>query len=464
MTTTKRLSVPVTGMTCTNCANTISRNLNRKDGVVEANVNYANERAEVIYDPTVINPAELTKAIEDVGYGVTEATVDLPIAGMTCTNCAMTIERNLKRMDGVLDVSVSYASELAHVRYLPTAVSLGDMKRKVSDVGYKVIEAEAGEGETAEDAEMKARTADLNDRKRRLTVGIVLTSIIMVLSMGHDFGLIPHFAARGWLLFALTIPVQFWVGWPFLSSAWKAAAKAHTANMDTLVAIGSLTAFIFSTIVLILGLDEHLYFESAAADRHADHGRQVPGSQGQDPGRRLDPQAAQPASQNRAHRPAGRRDRGTGRRGRGQRRGDRPPRREDTGGRRRAQRAVSRGREHGHRRKPAGGEGTGRCGDRRDHQPVGQLPLPRHQGRARHRPGADRAHGAGSARLQGADPAAGRQGRIDLRAGGADPGRADIPRLVRGRRRRLHRGDDVRRVGAADLLPLRAGAGRRRPR
>ena len=235
MPTTKRLSVPVTGMTCTNCANTIARNLKRKDGVVEANVNYANERAEVIYDPAVINPADLTRAIEDVGYGVPEATIDLPIAGMTCTNCAMTIERNLKKMDGVLDVSVSYASESAHVRYLPTAVSTGDMKRKVSDVGYKVIEVDAAQGETAEDAEMKARNAELNDRKRRLIVGIVLTSIIMVLSMGHDFGLIPHFAARGWLLFALTIPVQFWVGWPFLSSAWKAATKAHTANMDTLV-------------------------------------------------------------------------------------------------------------------------------------------------------------------------------------------------------------------------------------
>ena len=123
---TRRLSVPVTGMTCTNCANTISRNLKRKDGVVEANVNYVNERAEVIYDPAVINPADLPRAIEDVGYGVPEATADLPIAGMTCTNCAMTIERNLKKMDGVLDVSVSYASVSAHVRYLPTAVSMGD--------------------------------------------------------------------------------------------------------------------------------------------------------------------------------------------------------------------------------------------------------------------------------------------------------------------------------------------------
>ncbi len=154
MTTTKRLSVPVTGMTCTNCANTVARSLKRKDGVLEANVNYANERAEVIYDPTVVQPAELAQAIAAVGYGVPEATVDLPIAGMTCTNCAMTIERNLKKMDGVLDASVSYASESARVRYLPTAVSLGDLKRKVSDVGYMVIETEGGAVESVEDAEV----------------------------------------------------------------------------------------------------------------------------------------------------------------------------------------------------------------------------------------------------------------------------------------------------------------------
>ena len=274
-TTTKRLSIPVTGMTCANCANTITRTLKRKEGVVEANVNFANERAEIIYDPAVVKPVELMHSIEGVGYGVPEATADLPIAGMTCANCAATIERTLKRMDGVMEASVSYATESAHVRYLPTAVSQADMRRRVNDIGYKVIEAQTGEGEAPEDAELKARMAELNDRKRRLTVGIVLSTIILVLSMGHDFGLIPHFAARGWLLFALTIPVQFWVGWPFLRSAWKAALN-RTANMDTLVSLGSLAAFTYSTVVLIFGLDSHLYFESLGRDRHSDHGRQVP--------------------------------------------------------------------------------------------------------------------------------------------------------------------------------------------
>ena len=251
-------------MTCTNCANTITRTLKRKEGVVEANVNYANERAEIIYDPAVLKPLELMQSIEAVGYGVPEATVDLPIAGMTCANCAMTIERTLKRMDGVLDASVSYASEAAHVRYLPTAVTRGDMARRIDEVGYKVIQVQAGQGELDEDAELRARMAELNDRKRRLIVGIVLSTLIMVLSMGHDFGFIPHFELRGWILLALTIPVQFWVGWPFLSSAWKAATKAHTANMDTLVSLGSLAAFSYSVVVLLLGLDAHLYFESAA--------------------------------------------------------------------------------------------------------------------------------------------------------------------------------------------------------
>ncbi|MER2600065.1 MAG: heavy metal translocating P-type ATPase [Caldilineales bacterium] len=262
--TTKTLSVPVTGMTCTNCANTITRTLKRQDGVLEANVNYANERAEIVYDPALLSLADLTRRIEAVGYGVAEATITLPVAGMTCANCAATIERTLKRMDGVLDASVSYAGESANVRYLPTAVTRSAMKQRISDVGYRVIEADTDSGETAQDAELRARTAELNDRRRRLVVGIGLSSLIMLLSMGHDFNLLPHIPYFGWLLLILTIPVQFWVGWPFLSSAWKAATKARTANMDTLVALGSLSAFGYSLIVLLLGLNQHLYFESAA--------------------------------------------------------------------------------------------------------------------------------------------------------------------------------------------------------
>ncbi|MEA3335434.1 MAG: heavy metal translocating P-type ATPase [Chloroflexota bacterium] len=250
-------------MTCTNCSNTVARNLKRMDGILEANVNFANERAEIIYDPSVIAPPAMMETIEEIGYGIAEATVDLPIAGMTCTNCSATVERNLRRMDGVLEANVNFANETAHVSYLPSQVSVGDMKLLIGEIGYKVIEPEAGLGETAMDAELRARQAELQDRKRRLTIGIVLTSIIMILSMGVDLGFIPDFPGRGWLLLALTIPVQFWVGEPFLRSAWK-AAKNRTANMDTLVTMGSLAAFFYSLAVLVLGLDSHLYFESSA--------------------------------------------------------------------------------------------------------------------------------------------------------------------------------------------------------
>ncbi|MDW8318216.1 MAG: heavy metal translocating P-type ATPase [Anaerolineae bacterium] len=260
---TKRLTIPVTGMTCSNCSNTVARSLKRVNGVLEANVNFANERAEVIYDPAVVQPLQLIETIEGAGYGVAEAVVDLPIAGMTCANCAATVERSLRRLEGVLEANVNFAAERAHVRYLPTVVSLADLKRAVHEAGYRVIEAEADGLDRAEDAELAAREAELADRRRRLLVGALLTVPIVVLSMGHDFGLIPHFAARGWLLLLLTIPVQFWVGGLFLRSAWK-ALRNRTANMDTLVAMGSLAAFLYSVVVLVLGLDAHLYFESAA--------------------------------------------------------------------------------------------------------------------------------------------------------------------------------------------------------
>ncbi len=123
---------------------------------------------------------------------------------MTCANCAATIERTLKRMDGVMDASVSYATrERPTCAICPRPSREATCKRRVDEIGYKVIEA-AGRRrrDGPEDAELKARMAELNDRKRRLTVGIVLSSIILVLSMGHDFGLMPALPGYGWMLFA----------------------------------------------------------------------------------------------------------------------------------------------------------------------------------------------------------------------------------------------------------------------
>jgi Cu+-exporting ATPase len=263
---TKQLTIPLLGMHCANCANTIGRGLKRMPGVDDANVSYANERAVISYDPKAVTPQQLIDMVKDLGYGAALAEADLPVAGMTCNNCANTITRSLKRVDGVLDVNTSYASERTHVTYLPSMVELGDIRRAVRDAGYKVIEVEGASEQAQADAEQAARSAEIADKRRKLTVGAVLSTIIMVLSMAEMVGIPLDFPGRLWLVAGLTAMVQFYVGWDYYVSAWK-ALKNRTANMDTLVALGSSVAFFYSLAVLVLGLDPmhyHVYFESAA--------------------------------------------------------------------------------------------------------------------------------------------------------------------------------------------------------
>ena len=263
---TKQLTIPLLGMHCANCANTIGRGLKRTSGVSEASVSYANERAVITYDPKSVSPQQLIDTVKELGYGAALAEADLPISGMTCNNCANTITRTLKRLDGVLEVNTSYAAERTHVTYLPSMVELGDIRRAVRDAGYKVIEVEGADEQAQGDAEQAARNADIADKRRKLIVGAVLGTIIMLLSMAEMVGIALDFPGRLWLVAGLTAIVQFYVGGDYYVSAWK-ALKNRTANMDTLVALGSSVAFFYSLAVLLLRLDPmhyHVYFESAA--------------------------------------------------------------------------------------------------------------------------------------------------------------------------------------------------------
>ena len=262
---TKELIIPIVGMHCANCANTVSRSLKRLPGVDAANVSYANERAVITYDPKRVTPDQMIEMIKSIGYGAALTEVDLPVAGMTCNNCANTITRSLKRLDGVLAVNTSYASERTHVTYLPSMVELTDIKRAVRDAGYRVIEVAGNEQEQI-DAEQAARNAEIADKKRKVIVGAVLSTIIMILSMAEMIGLPLDFPGRLWLVAALTTIVQFYLGKAYYVSAWK-ALQNRTANMDTLVAMGSSVAYFYSLAILGLGLDPmhyHVYFESAA--------------------------------------------------------------------------------------------------------------------------------------------------------------------------------------------------------
>lgn len=253
----KEVTLPIMGMTCVNCAFTIERNLNKLKGV-EAQVNFANERAKVIFDPEMVKSGDLLALVEELGYGVAAAHVELPIKGMSCANCAQTIERALHRLEGVVKANVNFASERASVEYVPALVSMEEIKKAVVDVGYGVIEV-VGE---PEDAEARAREAEITRQRRLLIVGLTFTIPAFLLAMTVDLGLLPDFEWRKYILLALTTPVQFYVGRQFYIGAWK-ALKHLSAGMDTFIAMGASAAYFYSLAATFF-IEGHLYYETAA--------------------------------------------------------------------------------------------------------------------------------------------------------------------------------------------------------
>jgi Cu+-exporting ATPase len=256
----KDVALPVTGMTCANCALTIERSLGKVEGVSEARVNLASEKAVVTYDPDLVRGEGLVSSIRDAGYDVATAKVELPITGMTCANCVQNVERALRKVDGVLQASVNLATERATVEYVPSVVDLRTVTRAIEDAGYGSIVLE--DEVEAEDVEARAREEEIKRQRRLLIIGLILTIPTFLLSMGTDLGLIPDFALRKYILLALATPVQFYVGWQFYRGAWK-SLKQWSAGMDTLIALGSSAAYFYSVAATFF-IGGHVYYETAA--------------------------------------------------------------------------------------------------------------------------------------------------------------------------------------------------------
>jgi len=177
-----------------------------------------------------------------------ETKVELALEGMTCAACANRIERKLNKLEGV-DAAVNYATEHAAVRYDPSRLAVADLIGAVEAAGYHArLAAEAGE---AEDRAGALRT--------RLVVAAALTAPLVLLSM------IPplQFDGWGWLAFALATPVVFWAGYGFHRAALM-NARHFAATMDTLISIGTLAAWTWSVVALVLVEDADMYFEVAA--------------------------------------------------------------------------------------------------------------------------------------------------------------------------------------------------------
>jgi Cu+-exporting ATPase len=262
----QKVTLPITGMTCANCAMNIERTVKKLNGIKDANVNFAAEQAVVAFDPKLLHLSGIVDNIHGSGYTVAKAKVELPVTGMTCANCAMNIERALNRkVTGVINASVNFATERVYVEYVPSISNIDEIVSAIKKAGYGAIPPdEVLEGE---DAELAARKAEIKDQTLKFTVGVLFALPLFLLSMGRDFNLTGTWSHQpwiNWLFFALATPVQFYTGWDYYVGGIK-SLKNKSANMDVLVAMGSSVAYFYSLAVLLFPfLGEHVYFETSA--------------------------------------------------------------------------------------------------------------------------------------------------------------------------------------------------------
>ncbi|QXH36406.1 heavy metal translocating P-type ATPase [Pseudomonas muyukensis] len=247
--------LPIAGMTCASCAGRVERALRKVTGTEHVSVNLATEQARV-QAPADSLPA-LVDAVRDAGYSVPTRTLELQIGGMTCASCVGRVERALRKLPGVEQVSVNLANERAHLEVLQ-ALDDSALIGAVENAGYS---ASLPRSQHDDQAQAQRRL-----RNERLAVGAaLLLALPLVLPMlGQPFGL--HWMLPAWAQFLLATPVQFILGARFYVAAWK-AVRAGAGNMDLLVALGTSAGYglsLYQWANAPAGTQPHLYFEASA--------------------------------------------------------------------------------------------------------------------------------------------------------------------------------------------------------
>ncbi len=272
--TEKTLSIE--GMTCASCSQTVEKATGKLDGVQEANVNLATEELRITYDENEITLDQIKQAVDDAGYkAVSEMEKKtFSVSGMTCASCVQSVEKAVGKLDGVKRSSVNLTTEKLVTEYDPSVVSSSDIKKAVSDVGYEAQEDMETEDKADEDRNKKEE--HIKHMWKRFWISAVFTIPLLLVSMGHMLGMPlpdaidPMTNPTGFALIqlVLTIPVMV-MGKPFFTVGFKTLIKRHP-NMDSLVALGTGAAFVYSFIASIFILSgnesyaQDLYYESAA--------------------------------------------------------------------------------------------------------------------------------------------------------------------------------------------------------
>ena len=253
--------IPLEDVESEHCALIVEKGLAKDDGVETQKVEINNRRAVItVKDTETVGKA--VSAIKDLGYGVPTVKKSFPVLGMTCASCAGSAESIVKYEPGVIDASVNYATGNLTVEYLPNMTDATELQKAVQGVGYDLLIVE----EAKQQESLETIHAEKFKKLKNKTIWAVILSLPVVI-IGMFFMDMPY---GNEIMWAFSTPVVLWLGKDFFINAWK-QAKHRSANMDTLVALSTGIAYIFSVFNMLFmdfwhqrGLHAHVYFEAAA--------------------------------------------------------------------------------------------------------------------------------------------------------------------------------------------------------
>nr|KAF6427190.1 ATPase copper transporting beta [Rousettus aegyptiacus] len=269
--TPQKCFLQITGMTCASCVSNIERKLQKEAGILSVLVALMAGKAEVKYNPEVIQPVEIAQLIQDLGFEATvmedctgsDGDLELIITGMTCASCVHNIESKLMKTKGITHASVALATSKAHVKFDPEIIGPRDVVRIIEEIGFRASPAQRNP--TAHHLDHKV---EIKQWKKSFLCSLVFGIPVMGLmiymlipsnepheSMVLDHNIIPGLSILNLIFFILCTFVQFLGGWYFYVQAYK-SLRHRTANMDVLIVLATSIAYVYSLVILVVAIAE----------------------------------------------------------------------------------------------------------------------------------------------------------------------------------------------------------------
>lgn len=274
-----RVDLPIEGMSCAACARRLEKSLSGRPGVRRAGVNFATATATVEFDPSATGVKQLIETVRDTGYDTRRLASAAFVVDDSArpSGSAAPLEEHLRRIRGVADADFNLGAMEVRIEYLPTATDVPTLRRAIEDFGYRVRTAPtAGASAGAADLEQEARDDEYRSLRRKFWVSAALSLPVLIIAMSHGTVEVFNRPWVNWLQLALTTPVVLYAGAQFYRGAW-AALRHRAADMNTLIAVGTGAAYIYSIAATIApGWFAAAQGSAAHAAAHADGAAMVP--------------------------------------------------------------------------------------------------------------------------------------------------------------------------------------------